>query len=220
MEKFRQRLLFMLTTGLLCGAMIGAGAAIMYMAPSGNSAPATLSSVPDVRQSTNYSCGAACTQAVLNYYLGLDVGESMVMQELGTNNNGTSPGSIMRVLEAHGLSADMRQNLTLADLQDAISRKIPVIIVAQAWRDNTSLAWTDTWDSGHYMVVIGIDSNNVYFEDPSLLGCRGQIPRQEFLDRWHDDGGGEIGAPSVYNHMGIYATNSTIVEHPGFVPVM
>ena len=40
--------------------------------------------------------------------------------------------------------------------------------------------------NGHYMVVIGIDNQNVYFEDPAILGSRGYITDQEFLDRWHD----------------------------------
>lgn len=44
-------------------------------------------------------------------------------------------------------------------------------------------------ESGHYMVVMGIDDENVYFEDPPLPGTRGIIPRDEFLSRWHDDEG-------------------------------
>ena len=61
-----------------------------------------------------------------------------------------------------------------------------VIVDLQAWRDRTDLPWTETWDDGHYMVLLGMDGENLYFEDPSLLGSRGTIPRSEFIDRWHD----------------------------------
>ncbi len=43
-------------------------------------------------------------------------------------------------------------------------------------------AWTDDQNDGHYMVVIGVDNENVYFEDPAVLGSRGYISNQEFLD--------------------------------------
>jgi hypothetical protein len=45
--------------------------------------------------------------------------------------------------------------------------------------------WEDVWNAGHYLVVIGVDSRNLYFEDPALLGTRGVIPVHEFPDRWH-----------------------------------
>ena len=36
------------------------------------------------------------------------------------------------------------------------------------------------------MVLLSTDAENLYFEDPSLLGPRGVIPRAEFVERWHD----------------------------------
>ena len=82
----------------------------------------------------------------------------------------------------------MQTNLTLTDLEQFNANGTPVIIAGQAWRDpeEENRSWDTLWDDGHYMVVIGLDKDNVYFEDPSLLGSRGYIPRQEFLSRWHD----------------------------------
>jgi predicted double-glycine peptidase len=76
-----------------------------------------------------------------------------------------------------------------------------VIIAAQAWRDDAEKdkPWKDIWDSGHYMVVIGLDKKNVYFEDPSILQSRGFMPREEFLERWHDV---DYNVPC--NHLGIF----------------
>jgi len=36
------------------------------------------------------------------------------------------------------------------------------------------------------MILLGADEENLYFEDPALLGSRGVIPRAEFVERWHD----------------------------------
>ena len=215
--------MFMLTVGLLCGAMIGAGGVFLYGAKNASAGPDIMNSVPDVRQSVDYSCGAACTQAVFNYW-GIDLREDQLMAELNTTEaNGTSPGSILRVAAAHGLAADIRMNLTLTDIQEALGQHIAVIIVAQAWTDNhsTSFSWASDWADGHYMVVIGMDARNVYLEDPAILGSRGSVPRQEFLDRWHDDGDGDIGAGGMqYIHMGIYITGAAQSDPPAFVPVL
>jgi uncharacterized protein len=46
-------------------------------------------------------------------------------------------------------------------------------------------SWSDDY-GGHYMMVIGFDDNNVYFEDPYTLGSRGFVSRQKFQERWHN----------------------------------
>jgi len=52
---------------------------------------------------------------------------------------------------------------------------MPVLVAIQAYRSDERIAWEDCWDDGHYVVVIGYDQNNIYFEDPSLLGSVGYI---------------------------------------------
>ena len=145
----------------------------------------TLLAVPDTRQSTNYSCGAAALQAVLAYY-GKEVREDQLMRQLGSDpEQGSSPGAIVRVARSYGLLADLRQSMQIEDLQQLVRDGFPTIVCAQAWRES-SQPWSEDWDDGHYLVVIGVDKERVYFEDPSLLGSRGQILRAEFLSRWHD----------------------------------
>jgi len=46
-----------------------------------------------------------------------------------------------------------------------------VIVNGQAWRDDSGIPWANEWEDGHYMVVIGLDEKNVYFEDPSILAA-------------------------------------------------
>jgi len=165
-----------------------------------------LTGVPDVRQSQPYSCGAAALQAVLNYW-GIDAREGVLIQELGTTPEaGTPPDAIIRVARDYGLSAELKLNLTLADIEQSVAEKGPVIITCQAWADTDpeGFCWDTNWEDGHYMVVIGLDDKNVYFEDPAMLGTRGVISRQEFLSRWHD----YLGTPP-------FGANSTALYHAG-----
>jgi predicted double-glycine peptidase len=142
--------------------------------------------VPDVRQSTGYTCGAAALQACLAYW-GIAEREDRLAARLhSTPENGTHPEDILRVAREFGLTSELREGLALADLEAGLAAGATVIVDLQAWRERTDVPWTETWDDGHYMVLLGLDAGSLYFEDPSLLGVRGVIPRAEFLDRWHD----------------------------------
>ncbi|NTV81380.1 MAG: hypothetical protein HGA24_08160 [Candidatus Aminicenantes bacterium] len=164
--------------------------ASLSSAPSAAAAPVLpdpfLASVPDVRQSTGYTCGAAALQAVLAYWGTSEREDRLAARLRSTPETGTHPLDIVRVAGEFGLSAELHEGLALADLEAALAAGTTVIVDLQAWRDRTEVPWTETWDDGHYMVLLGMDLENLYFEDPSLLGARGVIPRDEFLDRWHD----------------------------------
>ncbi|MEN6560023.1 MAG: C39 family peptidase [Acidobacteriota bacterium] len=188
------------------GAASGAAAA-MAASPAAL-IPATLpfAAVPDVRQSTGYTCGAAALQAVLAYW-GIDEREDRLAARLRTTPEaGTHPDAIIRGARELGLTADLREGLEMADLERALADGRSVIVDLQAWRDSPDAPWTETWDDGHYMVLLGMDAANLYFEDPSLLGARGVIPRAEFVDRWHDYEGEPPLDPSDrrYVHMAIF----------------
>lgn len=190
-----------------------------------------LTTVPNVRQSTWYSCGVSSLQAVL-YYWGIDVFESILMEMLGTNPGcGTYPENIVSVASFFGLEASLSVDLSIDDLKKSMELRIPVIIVAQAWsghEENNSWvsvipdSWDDTWEEGHYMIVIGVDSRNIYFEDPLLLGTRGFIPVDEFSLRWHDYRRGYEFPETriIYNHLGIFISGDTPALYPAFTRIM
>jgi hypothetical protein len=146
--------------------------------------------VPDVRQSTDYTCGASALQAVLAYY-GIGVREDELSKEMAaTPRDGVPPEAIVRVARAHGLTADMRENMTVDDLGAALLERRPVIVELQAWADGHHTDWVNDWDDGHYAVVIALEGDRLIFEDPSLLGSRAVLPRLEFEKRWHDSDSG------------------------------
>ena len=183
----------------------------------------TILNVPDVRQPTDFSCGPTALQAVLAYY-GTDIRMDELINMTNSTENGTLPDNIAQAARQLGFSTEIKENMTLEDLQNNINQGIPVIIDCQAWKGNntntSSQNWTTDQQDGHYMVVIGVDKDNVYFEDPAVLGSRGYIPNQEFLDRWHDlyqdpNTGNNITA----SHLGIIITGKQALARPLMIKI-
>ncbi len=200
----RENLLFMIIFLIfILGAIEACG---INEAPIEETSNNILFHVPDTRQSANYSCGATALQAVLDYW-GIDIEEDELMALLNTSPDfGTDERDIVRVAQQMGLEAEIKDNITLEDLEKSINEGVPVIIDCQSWRGSSysNKSWTDDWYDGHYMVVIGIDENNVYLEDPYTLGSRGFIPRNEFLERWHNPGGTAPLYDEKQYHLGIF----------------
>jgi uncharacterized protein len=221
----RQALLLLITCFLLVAASWGGAAAEAI--PANNSTNASTSmgalnlalfSMPDTRQSTEYSCGAAALQAVLGYW-GRDIGEEDLREMLNTNaESGTYPDDIIRVADALGLQAEYKENMTLIGLENYVAQGIPVIVDCQAWRSVSQYneSWADTWYNGHWLVVIGIDEGNVTLEDPYILGDRGFLSREEFEERWHNSRGLDETDTAKQIHMGIAISGETPASSSGF----
>jgi predicted double-glycine peptidase len=169
------------------------------------------------RQTTEFSCGPAAVQAVLRHW-GHDVAEQTLMDLMETNSEvGTHPENIVRGVRSLGLQAELKQNVTLDELQHFTSSGNPVIALGQVWRSGgqgspTSVA--DDWESGHYIVVLGVDKDNVYFQDPYLRMCKGFAPRKEFEAHWHQAMGGDLNNPKLI-HLAIFITGDEPAEDAG-----
>lgn len=132
--------------------------------------------VPEVLQSTDYSCGAACLRAVLDYH-GVEAGEGELAELLGTSPAaGTSPEAIQRLSRRLGLETEARTGASLDDLAAALARNAPCICAVQR---NTT---------GHWVVVIGIDAGQVHLMDP-LDGLCSQSAELFTLNWWDESGG-------------------------------
>ena len=149
----------------------------------------TLLNVPNIVQPTSNTSGPAALQAVLSYY-GMDINVDQLVNSTNTTQNGTVPLNIVKTASQLGFTSQVQENMTLVGLQKLVDQGIPVIVYIQAVQNNSTstsnINWTNDQNNGQYMVVIGIDNNNVYLEDPAIIGSRGYIPNQQFLDRWHD----------------------------------
>ena len=176
----------------------------------------TILNVPNVNQPSNFTSGPAALQAVLAYYGSTTSLDKLINMTNSTSANGTLPGAISQTANNLGFNSVIKENMSLEDLQHYIILGTPVIVNAQAWKNNAtnSQNWTDDQNDNHYMVVIGIDSTNVYFEDPAILGSRGYIPNQEFLDRWHDTYQDSTGNNTTNIHLGIIIPGKQSVSFP------
>jgi predicted double-glycine peptidase len=157
------------------------------------------------RQVTEYSCGACALQAVLSYW-GTHVDEQELMKLLHTTpEEGTYPEDIVRGARALGFEAEAKSNLTLEDVERFTAAGSPMLAVAQVWRSESKSpgAAQDDWDNGHWIVILGVDKDYVYFQDPYARMGKAFIPRQAFEAHWHQAMGGDLKKNPQLIHLGI-----------------
>lgn len=140
---------------------------------------------PTIRQTYKWDCGANVVQSVLEYY-GIDRREEAVIDLVASDKQGTSIKNILRAFKKFKMKVKS-EKMTVEDIRMYIDRKIPVIIVLQAWTDEPTADWKNDWSDGHYAVAIGYDKKKIYFEDPSCFN-RTYLTYEELEDRWHDIG--------------------------------
>ncbi len=151
---------------------------------------ANLIRVPLVRQSTDYTCGVAALQALLAYY-GQDVREDVLSKALhAKHKTGTRYKNIAHYAQEHGLSVEIRKEMSVEELRQSLKAGHPVLCLIQAWPDKKTDFASD-WDDGHYVVAVGYDDQKFVFMDPSTVGHYAYIPVEEFFQRWHDIDGKE-----------------------------
>jgi predicted double-glycine peptidase len=158
------------------------------------------------RQSTEFSCGASALRSVLSYW-GTDVDEAELMKLLGTNSDvGTFPDDIVRGARALGFEAEARDHLTLEAVEEFTATGNPMIALGQVWRSHrqSGASVEDEWDNGHYFLVLGVDGEYVYFQDPYIRMSKGFVPRKTFEALWHQIMGGEIAQNPKLIHLGIF----------------
>jgi predicted double-glycine peptidase len=154
--------------------------------------PRNLVRVPVVTQQSGFSCGPAAALALLRYWRPDAYGtveETALYGPLETTDaRGTEPEPIAALLRRNGLEAQYRYgDVTVRDLERAVDAREPPIVDLQAWTDHPT-PYRDTWDAGHYVVMVGYDDERLFFADPSTMTPHGYVflPRGELEERWHD----------------------------------
>lgn len=158
--------------------------------------------LPDISQQHGYTCGPAVLSTIFRYW-GEYVDESTLAEELMSDPiGGTSPEQLNKAAKQRGFRTIWREYMTNQELIHYLNTGRPVIITVQAWATTPAEL---AGDSGHYVIAIDYDDDNVYFEDPALNGCRGYIPWDELDSRWHDKD--KTGKP--YNRFGLVVWKDT-----------
>ena len=188
----------------------------------------TILKVPDLLEPATNSTGPTALQEVLSYY-GTDIGIDELVNLTNNTENGTFPSNIAKAANTLGFKSEIAENLSLDSLQQYVDQGVPVIVNIQSGVNSTeNVNWTSIHQNGEYMVVLGVDSQNVYLEDPSTIGSTGYIPNQEFLDRWHSsflNGTNVTNSTNAtisnitYSHLGIIITGGTSPSRPLFMKI-
>ena len=143
--------------------------------------------IPNVSQQENWSCGAAALLSILLYFGKGPLNEKLVTDQLGMNKSGTDPFQIKKVLDKYYLRYKEYRGMNIGQLIYHIKRRVPVLIMLQAWGNIEKYCKCKKGcKDGHWLIAIGYDRDNIYFEDPALIMSRGYIPISELDKRWHD----------------------------------
>lgn len=154
---------------------------------------------PNLRQSTDYTCGITVIQAMCAYY-GLNFRDDEIIKIVKPSTmTGVPVQNIVYFLNDVGISA-RQERLSVDDVIRLINDETPPIIMVKAYGEF------------HYVVPIGYDDNRIFFMDPSTF-LTSYIDIVEFEDRFYGLGdicdGGRIikGLSVVVSRKSNYADN-------------
>ncbi len=112
-----------------------------------------ISNFPEFRQTYSWDCGASAAQSVLAYY-GIDVQEQKIIKIAKTTKKGTSVPGIKRVFKKYKLDF-VAKEMKLPEIKKYIDKKVPVMMLVQAWTQKNNIDWKEEWKEGHYVVAMG-----------------------------------------------------------------
>lgn len=139
---------------------------------------------PTSRQDNYCSCGSAAVQSMLAYY-GIDEVLDSLSEELKMTDDGINYKNIIKLLKKRNLDVEY-DTMNRKKLKEYIDRKIPVIILIQAYKNNEKQPYTLTsYKDGHYVTIIGYSTRRFIIEDPSLNNELGYINNKDLDIRWH-----------------------------------
>ena len=135
-----------------------------------------LLSVSHVRQRNSGECVAACSMMALTY-LGFSVPYKRLVELLKISWFGT-PSFNIRELEKLGVAVIYKQG-SFAEIQSHLENGRPSI----AFVKTRELPYWEE-DTGHAVLVVGLDDEYVYVNDPAMEDAPIQISRGDFDLAW------------------------------------
>ncbi|MDP1994299.1 MAG: C39 family peptidase, partial [Ignavibacteria bacterium] len=134
-------------------------------------------------------CGPASLKIVLNYY-DIDKTEKELANMAGWKKGlGIDDKGIKKAAEKLGFKVAIKNNSSFKDIEKWLKGGVPVIVDWFTKGRNDYLE-SETAD-GHYSVVVGLDNNFIYLQDPEIGKLR-KIKREDFMRVWFDFKGEHI----------------------------
>lgn len=128
-------------------------------------------------------CGPASLKMVLGYY-GVEESEKELAKLTNKDDNlGISSQDIKKAAESFGFKVEIKDFATYADIQQWLDKGVPIIV---NWFSRGRYDYDeDEVADGHNSVVIGLDQEYIYLQDPEVGRVR-KINREDFLRVWFD----------------------------------
>lgn len=128
-------------------------------------------------------CGPATLKMVFDYY-GVEKSEQEIAQLCGTTPDlGTDDQGIKKAAESAGLKVEVKNEAAFNDIQGWLDKKVPVIV---NWFTRGRIDYPEeNVPDGHYSVVVGLDDEFIYLQDPEIGKLR-KINRGDFMKVWFD----------------------------------
>lgn len=128
-------------------------------------------------------CGPASLKMVLGYH-GVEKTEEEVAKECGRDSGlGTDDISIKSAAESYGFKVEIQNEASFEDIQFWLDKKVPIIV---NWFTRGRADYDDSEvPDGHYSVVVGLDKDSIYLQDPEIGKMR-TLARSDFMRVWFD----------------------------------
>lgn len=128
-------------------------------------------------------CGPASLKMIFDYY-GIEKSEEEIAKMCEVDKKlGTDDKTLKRVAEELGFKVEIKNNSTFEDIQGWLGKKVPVIV---NWFTRGRGDYDDSKVAdGHYSVVVGLDEEHVYLQDPEIGKLR-KVAKDDFMKVWFD----------------------------------
>jgi predicted double-glycine peptidase len=123
-----------------------------------------------IKQSLDYSCGAAALATLIQHYFLKDTSEQEILELMGKGNERTTFSELQEVLPKLGFKSAGFE----VEWRALVALKTPVIV------------YINHFDEGHFAVLRGIDDTHVWLADPSQGNTI--YSKNNFLDLWRQSG--------------------------------
>lgn len=128
-------------------------------------------------------CGPATLKIILSYYQ-IDKSEEELARMCNVSEDlGTDDKSLKKAAEELGFKVELKNFSTFDDIKNWLEKDVPVIV---DWftRGRSDYSDSEVAD-GHYSVVMGLDDENIYLQDPEIGKMR-TINKDDFIKVWFD----------------------------------
>lgn len=135
--------------------------------------------VSHIQQKFSGDCLAACAAMVLDYR-GLSIRYHLLVNLLQIKRSIGTPFSTIRELEKQRIRVTYKQHGTLQELYELLTNDLPCIVDVAT----EELPHWQQISTRHVVVVVGMDSEYVYLNDPAFANAPVRVPIGDFDLAW------------------------------------